>query len=116
MFLAGIISREWWYVAASLAVCLFGGPVRRLFLVDPNIIDFEPCRELRLGRITAVRSSDGEVQDQGVRLMEWVPALWILVECIFEVGRVQKEVVHVQPDLTLIPVHPPDVELLAPFR
>src|SRR5215510_955968 len=65
-----------------------------LFLVYPNIVHLESGREIRPGRITAVRTADGEVQNYVMRLMKGILAFGVPVERVLEVGRVQQDVVN----------------------
>src|SRR5262249_44239149 len=68
------------------------------------------------GGITAASAADGEVQDDIVRLMKGILAFSVLVKRVFEVGRVQQDVVNIELDGFIIPIHPPDMKLLRPFR
>src|SRR5205085_10107668 len=73
-------------------------------LIDANVVHLEPGRKLGLRRITAIRPTDGEVQDQVMRLAERVFCLFVAVECLMEVDRVQQQTIHSKPDGALVPV------------
>src|SRR5262249_57024513 len=81
-----------------------------------NIAHLKSGGKIRPRRIPAASAADGEVQDDIVRLMKGILAFSVLVKRVFEVGRVQQDVVNIELDGFIIPIHPPDMKLLRPFR
>ena len=52
---------------------------RLTLLVDAYVVDLESRRERRRGWIATVRAADGQVHDDVVRLLEWIPTLGVVV-------------------------------------
>src|ERR671912_1271198 len=82
-------------------------PVNLLLLVNPHVIDFQLRRERRGGRVTAVGPTDGEVDQDVVRVVEGVDASAVFIHGSREIDRVQRLSIDGERNLTLVPVHPP---------
>src|SRR5205823_12758191 len=82
--------------------------------VHADIVDLEPRREPRPGRITAVPPADGEAEEEVVRLAQRVGRAAGAVESRVKGRGVEEQGIDVQPDLALVPVHPPHAIVVRP--